>query len=313
MSNAYLFRRQLWYTRPMNKNITSPTVLKALMEKYHVSPLKRFGQNFLIDGNIADNIAKAAVPEGACALEIGPGMGALTSRLLERTQVTAAYEIDSGLSDALRDMFADEPRFHLFHQDFLKADLVKDLSHIYENKDIYVAANLPYYITSPCIMKLVEAKLNIVSITVMVQKEVAERLCAKPGGKDYGAITAAVSYFAQPKLLFNVSAGCFYPKPDVASAVVQLNVIRDKKKSDADSYLKTVKGLFAMRRKTVKSNLRQSFGLSAELAERVLKEAEIDENARAEMLSVSQFMQLSMILKKYNDFFYSSAGEKDFM
>ena len=297
----------------MNKNMTSPTVLKALMEKYRVSPLKRFGQNFLIDGNIADNIARAAVPEGACALEIGPGMGALTSRLLERAQSVTAYEIDSGLSEALRDMFADEPSFHLFHQDFLKADLANDLDAVCHNKDVYVAANLPYYITSPCIMKLVESKLNIISITVMVQKEVAERLCAKPGSKDYGAITAAVSYFAQPKLLFNVSAGCFYPKPDVASSVVQLTVSRGRESGDADAYLKTVKGLFAMRRKTVRSNLRQSFGLSAELAQQVLKEAGIDENARAEMLGVNQFMQTSIILKKYIDNFSDIAGEKDFV
>ncbi len=283
----------------MNKNMTSPTVLKALMEKYHVSPLKRFGQNFLIDGNIADNIAHAAAPEGVCVLEIGPGMGALTSRLLERAEVVAAYEIDSGLAEALRDMFADEPRFRLYHQDFLKADLIGDLDSVCHNKDVYVAANLPYYITSPCIMKLVESKLSIVSITVMVQKEVAERLCAKPGSKDYGAITAAVSYFAQPKLLFNVSSGCFYPKPDVASSVVQLTVSRGEQDGDADAYLKTVKGLFAQRRKTLKSNLRQSFGISAEFAQQLLKEAGIDENARAEMLSVNQFIQMSIILKEH--------------
>ncbi len=283
------------------------------MEKYHVSPLKRFGQNFLIDGNIADNIAEAAMPKGRCALEIGPGMGALTSRLLERAQIVAAYEIDSGLSEALRDMFADEAQFHLFHQDFLKADLANDLGGIFSNKDIYVAANLPYYITSPCIMKLVESGLNIVSITVMVQKEVAERLCAKPGSKDYGAITAAVSYFAQPKLLFNVSAGCFYPRPEVASAVVRLTVNRDGQEGDTGAYLRTVKALFAMRRKTVKSNLRQSFGIPAELAQQVLKEAQIDENARAEMLSVSQFKQISLILKKHISFFSDTAGEKDFM
>jgi 16S rRNA (adenine1518-N6/adenine1519-N6)-dimethyltransferase len=298
----------------MNKNVTSPTVLKALMEKYQVSPLKRFGQNFLIDGNIADNIARAAVPDGMCAMEIGPGMGALTSRLLERSPVVAAYEIDSGLSKALRDIFADERQFHLFHQDFLKADLINDLSELYEDKDVYVAANLPYYITSPCIMKLVESRLNIVSITVMMQKEVAERLCAKPGSKDYGSITAAVCYFAQPKLLFNVSAGCFYPKPDVSSAVVQLTVNKSaRQNSDTGAYLKTVKGLFAMRRKTLKSNLRQSFGLSAEVAAQVLEEVRIDENARAEMLNVNQFEQISITLKKHIDFISETAGEKDFM
>jgi len=297
----------------MKNKVTSPTVLKALMEKYQVAPLKRFGQNFLIDGNIADNIAEAAVPNGACVLEIGPGMGALTSRLIGRASVVAAYEIDAGLSAALHDMFAEEPHFHLSHQDFLKADLIKDLDNLFKGADVYVAANLPYYITSPCIMKLVETKLNIVSITVMVQKEVAERLCAKPGSRDYGAISAAVGYFAEPKLLFNVSAGCFYPRPDVASAVVQLTVNRKAGGEDDDAYLKTVKSLFAMRRKTVKSNLRQSFGLSAESAVDMLQEAGIDENARAEMLSVNDFAKIASALKKETNYFSEAAGEKDFM
>lgn len=297
----------------MNTNVTSPKVLKALMEKYQVAPLKRFGQNFLIDGNIADNIAQAAMPNGACALEIGPGMGALTTRLLNRASAVAAYEIDAGLSAALRDMFAQEAHFRLFHQDFLKADLIKDLNDLFDGSEVYVAANLPYYITSPCIMKLVETKLNIVSITVMMQKEVAERLCAKPGSRDYGAISAAVGYFADPRLLFNVSAGCFYPKPDVASSVVQLSVKRKAGGEDDDAYLKTVKSLFAMRRKTVKSNLRQSFGLAVEAAADVLKEAGIDENARAEMLSVNDFEKVAGVLKKDTDLFSKLAGEKDFM
>lgn len=297
----------------MNTNVTSPKVLKALMEKYQVAPLKRFGQNFLIDGNIADNIAQAAIPNGACALEIGPGMGALTIRLLNRASAVAAYEIDAGLSAALRDMFAQEANFRLFHQDFLKADLIKDINDLFHGSEVYVAANLPYYITSPCIMKLVETKLNIVCITVMMQKEVAERLCAKPGSRDYGAISAAVGYFADPRLLFNVSAGCFYPKPDVASSVVQLSVKRKAGGEEDDAYLKTVKSLFAMRRKTVKSNLRQSFGLVAEAAADVLKEAGIDENARAEMLSVNDFEKVAGVLKKDTDLFSKLAGEKDFM
>lgn len=283
------------------------------MEKYKLSPLKRFGQNFLIDGNIADNIAEAAAPEGASVLEIGPGMGALTSRLLRRAQLVAAYEIDAGLSVALKEMYAGETRLHLFHQDFLKAELQKDTGALFGGAGVYVAANLPYYITSPCIMKLVESGLNIASITVMVQKEVADRLCAQPGSRDYGAITAAVGYYAEPRLLFNVSPACFYPRPDVASAVVRLAVTQRNDAAAANAYHKTVRALFAMRRKTVKSNLRQSLGLSAAQAEAVLAEAQIDENARAETLSVSRFENLSVILKNRVDFFSQPAGEKDFM
>ncbi len=279
----------------MNINVTSPKVLKDLMEEYGIAPLKKLGQNFLVDGNIADKIAEAAVPEGACALEIGPGFGALTTRLLRRAQNVAAYEIDAGLARALTALFAGEPRLHLLHKDFLKADLGAELGDLFSGRDVYVAANLPYYITSACIMALLPAKLNIKMITVMVQKEVADRICAAPGSKDYGALTAVIGYYAVPKRLFNVSPGCFYPKPDVDSAVAQMEIV--PREGDDDAYLHTVKGLFAMRRKTVKSNLRQSFGLSAEHANAVLEKARIDENARAEMLSVNDFLRLSRELK----------------
>lgn len=287
----------MWYNDcEMNINVTSPKVLKDLMEEYGIAPLKKLGQNFLVDGNIADKIAEAAVPEGACALEIGPGFGALTIRLLRRAQGVAAYEIDAGLARALTALFADEPRLRLLHKDFLKADLGAELGDVFSGRDVYVAANLPYYITSACIMALLSAKLNIKMITVMVQKEVADRICASPGSKDYGALTAVIGYYAVPKRLFNVSPGCFYPKPDVDSAVAQMEIVPREGEDDA-AYLRTVKGLFAMRRKMVKSNLRQSFGLSAEDANTVLKNIGIDENARAEMLSVNDFIRVSRELR----------------
>ena len=281
----------------MNINVTAPTVLKTLMEQYGIAPLKKLGQNFLVDGNIADKIADAAVPEGACALEIGPGFGALTSRLLQRAETVAAYEIDAGLARALTALYEGEPRFRLFHKDFLKADINEELSDIFAGRDVYVAANLPYYITSPCIMTLLSAKLNIKRITVMVQKEVADRLVAMPGSKDYGALTAAVGFYALPKRLFNVSPGCFYPRPDVDSSVVRIQIVPRDDGADFDAYMYTVKSLFGMRRKTVKSNLRQTLGLSAGQAEELLKSAGIDENARAEMLSVNDFISVSRELK----------------
>jgi 16S rRNA (adenine1518-N6/adenine1519-N6)-dimethyltransferase len=156
----------------MEMNVTSPKVVHELMDTYGIAPLKKFGQNFLIDGNIADKIAAAAVPEGACALEIGPGLGALTVRLLKRAKRVAAYEIDAGLVRALGGILPDQDGFTLFHKDFLKADLQKELGPIFADADVYVAANLPYYITSPCIMHLMTATLNIKRITVMVHKEV---------------------------------------------------------------------------------------------------------------------------------------------
>lgn len=281
----------------MNINVTAPSVLKALMEEYGIAPLKKLGQNFLVDGNIADKIAEAAMPQGACALEIGPGFGALTARLLQRAERVAAYEIDAGLARALTALLGGEPHFSLFHKDFLKADIDEELGSVFAGRDIYVAANLPYYITSPCIMTLLSSGLSIKRITVMVQKEVADRLCASPGSKDYGVLTAAVGFFAVPRRLFNVSPACFYPRPDVDSSVAQLDIVA-RTDADFDAYIATVKGLFGMRRKTVKSNLRQFFGLSAGQAEEVLAGAEIDENARAEMLNVKDFITISSELKK---------------
>ena len=271
--------------------MTSPKVVRELMAQFGIAPLKKYGQNFLIDGNIAGKIAQAALPQGACALEVGPGLGGLTQRLLGRSSAVAAYEIDAGLVRALKDTFADEERLTLYHEDFLKADLAAQLLPVFGDADIYVAANLPYYITSPCIMKLVESGLNIARITVMIQKEVAERISAGPGSRAYGAISAAVQYFAKPKMLFKVSPDCFYPKPDVHSAVLSLEM-GDYDAAKAPLYLKTVKGLFAKRRKTVRSNLRDSFEMTLEDAKTVMKRAQIEENARAEMLSVSDFMRI---------------------
>ena len=280
----------------MDINVTSPKTVKELMSKYGIAPLKKLGQNFLVDGNIADKIAAAAIPEdrnkdGIFALEIGPGLGGLTQRLLERAGCVAAYEIDAGLAGALGDIFAERDGFSLFHQDFLKADMEKDLKDLLQGRDIFVAANLPYYITSPCIMKLLEAKLRIRRITVMIQKEVAERICSAPGGRDYGAISAAVGFFADAKMLFSVSPFCFYPRPEVYSSVLTLE-IKPYDETMAAGYLETVKGLFANRRKTVRSNLRQNLSLSLEQAEDVMKKAGIDENARAEMLNVNDFIHI---------------------
>ena len=280
----------------MNINVTAPTVLKGLMSEYGIAPLKKLGQNFLVDGNIADKIAEAALPEGACALEIGPGFGALTSRLVRRAERVAAYEIDAGLARALTTLFADEPNFHLFHKDFLKADIDEELADIFGDREVYVAANLPYYITSPCIMTLLSARLNIKRITVMVQKEVADRLVAAPGSKDYGALTAAVGFCAVPKRLFNVSPPCFYPRPDVDSSVAQLELI-PRPDVDYGDYMRAVKSLFGMRRKTIKSNLKQALDISTEQAEALLKRAKIDENARAETLSVNDFINVSHEIK----------------
>lgn len=284
----------------MDMNLTSPKTIKDLMQTYGIAPLKKFGQNFLVDGNIADKIADTALPSNGdfMALEVGPGFGGLTQRLLSRASNVAAYEIDAGLYRALNEIFKDQEKLTLFHQDFLKADLQKDIEKLADGREIYVAANLPYYITSACIMKLLEVKLNLKRITVMIQKEVAQRICSEPGSREYGSISAAVAYFADAKMQFVVSPGCFYPRPDVHSAVLTLDV-KPHDKERANEYLATVKGLFAKRRKTVKSNLRESFGFSADQAAEILACAGIVENARAEMLNVNNFERICEGIKNF--------------
>ncbi len=264
------------------------------MEKHGIAPLKRFGQNFLTDANIADKIAACAVPEGACALEIGAGLGALTQRLAKRALRVVSYEIDSGLIRALGESLGAAANVSVIHQDFMKADIEAQLPALLDG-DIYVAANLPYYITTDCIMKLMTTKLPVKSITVMVQKEFAERLLAAPGEEGYGALNAAVGYYADCALLFDVSASCFLPAPEVSSTVIRLDM---RGIIDSGDYLKTVKGLFAAKRKTVKNNLKNSFSLSQDEAETVLKLAGIDENARAQNLSVNDFLYITENIKK---------------
>ncbi|MGI5850381.1 MAG: 16S rRNA (adenine(1518)-N(6)/adenine(1519)-N(6))-dimethyltransferase RsmA [Christensenellales bacterium] len=296
----------------MEMNVTSPKVVKALMNKYCIAPLKKYGQNFLIDGNIADKIASAAMPDNACVLEIGPGLGALTSRLIKKAKAVVAYEIDAGLVEALKYTLSDAWNLTIFHQDFLKADLEQNLNPLFNGADLYVAANLPFYITSSSIMKLISSNLNIKRITVMVQKEVAERICAVPGTRHYSAITAAVAFFATPEKLFNVSHSCFYPQPNVLSTVLMLKM-HAHDREEARAYLNTVKGLFAMRRKTIKSNLRQSFGLDIKEVDAVLKNAGIDENARAETLSVKDYLKITQELRILKKIFHKIKGKTDFI
>lgn len=273
---------------------TSPKNVRKLLEEYSLSPLKSLGQNFLIDGNIAGKIVEAAVPEGAAVLEIGPGLGALTEKLTKRAKSVTSYEIDSGLYRALKGIFAESDNIKIIHQDFLKADIDEELK-CYSEEGIYAAASLPYYITTPCILKILESQLNIKRITVLVQKEVALKINALPGTEDYCALSAEVKLFSDPEILFDVPPQCFYPSPKVSSSVLTLRINNEDQKEKSEC-LKLIRNLFAMRRKTVKSNLRHAYGLSINDAETVLRNAGIDENARAESLSVIDFKKLNQFL-----------------
>ena len=271
----------------------------ALLKKYNFPIQKRYGQNFLIDDNILKGIVEAAgVNENDTVLEIGPGLGALTGYLCRAAKKVIAVEIDKMLVPILNETLADYENFTLINDDILKVDI----EELVRNIKIKVVANLPYYITTPIIMELLEKQSCIESITVMVQKEVALRMAEGPGSKDYGALSLAVQYYSKPSLSMMVSKNCFLPKPDVDSAVVHLDVYekneRPVKVKDAEKMFAIIKAGFGQRRKTLLNSLSNdaSLGLSKDMIRDALLKMGLPETVRAEALSLEQFAALSDIL-----------------
>lgn len=270
--------------------LTSPREVAAYLKENGMSPLKKFGQNFLCDENILRKIADAACPEGASVLEIGMGLGALTHVLAERASRLVTVEIDRGLIRAQKEDIGLPPNAVLIEGDILETDLDAVCREYFGGGPFYVCGNLPYYITGRILMRLLESQLPIRAITAMVQKEVAERLAARPGDSDYGALTALAGYYAVPETLFTVSAGCFYPAPDVESAVIQIDMSAPAPDVPFADYRTVVNAAFAMRRKTILNNLRRTFGPQAE---QMLQECGIAPGARAQELAPSQFVCLA--------------------
>ena len=271
------------------------------MERHGVSFQKKFGQNFLISPQVPVNIAEAAVgllPERRGILEIGPGIGTLTRELSGRADKVVALEIDSSLIPVLDETLADCPNVTVINNDVLKTDLSEliEREFISDGLSAAVAANLPYYITTPIIMKLVESKLPLESITVMIQKEVAARLVAPPGDPEYGAITASLSYYGRVERLFNVPAGCFIPAPKVDSTVIRINLFKTPPVSvkDEKTLFKVIRGAFAQRRKTLSNSLCTEFP-KAEVI-RAISDAGLPADIRGERLSLEDFARLSDLL-----------------
>jgi 16S rRNA (adenine1518-N6/adenine1519-N6)-dimethyltransferase len=273
---------------------TSPNYIKQVLKENGFSPLKRFGQNFLIDENIVKKIADISEAKEANIIEIGPGLGALSSHLLVEAKKLVAIEIDNGFSAFLKEEFSDRNNFKIINIDILEVDLEKLCKDEFGDEPIVLAANLPYYITSACIMKFLKANINIERIVVMVQKEVAKRICAKPGTSDYGSLSAIVSFFCKPKIDIVVSGNCFLPKPDIDSAVVSMEINKSKE-IEADKFIDFVRSCFAMKRKTLLNNLKK-VGYDREEILKALIKIEIKENARAEELSENMFIELIKIL-----------------
>lgn len=275
--------------------IYSPKTVKELLAKYGLAPLKKLGQNFLCDGNVVNKIAELGVPNGANVIEVGPGLGALTNALSLRAKKVVSIEIDKGMVEVLKETLADRDNVKIIHSDFLKCDLDSLVKEEFGDEDFYICGNLPYYITGPIIMQILSMKKLPKRMTVMVQKELAQRISAKPGDEQYSGFTAEMLYFGDAELAFTVPGNSFFPQPDVDSAVIYLD-IEPKFSVEFKKYNELVKALFAMRRKTVLNNIRKSMNLSAEEANELFSKAGILPTSRAEELSAEDFSRLAELL-----------------
>ncbi|MCI7099444.1 MAG: 16S rRNA (adenine(1518)-N(6)/adenine(1519)-N(6))-dimethyltransferase RsmA [Lachnospiraceae bacterium] len=279
-------------------NLANPQETIAVLQKYQFNFQKKFGQNFLIDTRVLEKIMDAAEagPED-CILEIGPGIGTMTQMLAERARKVIAVEIDNNLIPILQDTLQAYNNVKIIHNDILKLDLKQLVREENDGRPIKVVANLPYYITTPIIMGLFEADVPLESITVMVQKEVADRMKSGPGSKDYGALSLAVQYYSRPELAANVPPNCFIPRPNVGSAVICLHRHSEPPVEVHDEKLmfRLIRASFNQRRKTMQNSLNNSPELSfnKEQITAALEAVGLKSNIRGEALTLEQFAALS--------------------
>lgn len=269
-----------------------------VLQKYRFNFQKKFGQNFLIDTHVLDKIIDASgVTEDDFVLEIGPGIGTMTQYLCERAREVVAVEIDKNLIPILSDTLKNYSNVTVINEDILKLDICKLAEEKNQGKPIKVVANLPYYITTPIIMGLFESHVPIDSITIMVQKEVAERMQEKPGSKEYGALSLAVQYYAKPEIVANVPPNCFMPRPNVGSAVIRLTRHEKPpvKVEDEKLMFRIIRASFNQRRKTLANGLNNSpeIHLPKEVIQESIVSLGVPENIRGEALSLEQFAELS--------------------
>ena len=276
--------------------IAKREVTRHILRKFDIRASKRLGQNFLVNEDVVNSIvSRAEIAVGDNVLEIGPGLGTLTQKLIEAGAIVKAVEIDAKMINILATTLEGYQNVEIIHADVLEVDL----EQLFGGQAFKVVANLPYYITTPIVMTLLEQKLPITQIVVMMQKEVAERFTATPGGKEYGAVTVAVQYFSVPELLFEVAPQSFIPEPAVTSAVVQLKLRNEKPVMliDEDKFFAVIKAAFAQRRKTLSNNLR-AYGISSEALQNLSATTQIDFSRRGETLSLQEFAALANELSK---------------
>lgn len=273
---------------------------RSTVDRYNFKFTKSLGQNFLIDDSVVLDIVEGSkITKDDHVIEIGPGVGTLTKKLLERAGHVTAIEIDSKLIPILREELKDYNNFTLIHEDVLNIDL----KEVCGGKKIKFVANLPYYVTTPILVKLLEEDIDYTSITIMIQKEVADRLNASPGNKDYGALTLLVKYHTRTKILRSVPPSAFIPRPKVDSTVIRLDRLEEKevKVGDVDFLFKVIRASFTMRRKTLANNLK-NLGYNYEIIEKALDDSGIDPKRRGETLNLREFADLSeAILRRANE------------
>lgn len=284
-------------------NLYSPTYVKKIFKKYNFRYKKKLGQNFLVDKNINDKIVDAAeICSDDLVIEIGPGLGNLTQVICQKAKKVISIEIDEEFKKIHND-YLNYENLEIIYDDFMNLDL-RELIKGYERKNIKVVANLPYYITTPIIMKLLEEKYPISKIVVMIQKEVAERFASSPGTKDYGAVTLAVNYYTHAKYAFTVEPDVFVPKPKVSSAVVVFDVLEkpEFKALSEEILFKVIKGAFAKRRKTFVNSLSSTYPeFRKELILEALEKYNFSKAIRGEKLSLENFVDISNYLIKRID------------
>ncbi len=279
-------------------NLGNPKNTIEVLNKYKLVFQKKFGQNFLIDSHVLDKIIRAAeITDQDLVLEIGPGIGTLTQYLCENAREVIAVEIDRQLIPVLKDTLSAYDNITVLNEDILKVDLNSLVKERNGGRPIKIVANLPYYITTPIIMELFEKHVPLSSITVMVQKEVADRMQAKPGSKDYGALSLAVQYYAEPYIAANVPPNCFMPRPNVGSAVIRLKLHEKPmvEVTEEELLFKLIRASFNQRRKTLVNGLNNFTGLSftKEQIITALKAEGLSENVRGEALTLDQFAGLA--------------------
>lgn len=278
------------------EKLSNINTVKEILSKHGFTFSKALGQNFLINPSVCPRMAmECGVDENSGVIEVGPGIGVLTNELAKRAKKVIAVELDKRLLPVLEETLGEYENVKVINEDVMKLDLNKLIEEEFEGMNVCVCANLPYYITSPIVMRLLEEKLNVSSITVMVQKEAARRICANVGTRQCGAVTAAVWYYSEPELLFNVSSGSFMPAPKVDSAVIRLNIRKEPPVSvkSEEVFFKTIKAAFSQRRKNIANSLSAGLSVGKQEIISVLEDCGIPASKRAEELTLENLGKIA--------------------